>query len=186
MKANEIINLNNKDKQLFPTKSLLNKNERNMLGKIFTPVWSGESTKKKNRLSSFLFKSSFTIICELNGLRNFILFLAELKHHSKFITRWLNGSLKGVRVITNFHDFYSTFWSFSVWVGRGDFEERLRLSTEQFIIIIIFLTKKVPQNRELNISIGGEAKKDEILYWYDEDEIRTHACRAHWISSPTP
>ena len=22
--------------------------------------------------------------------------------------------------------------------------------------------------------------------FYDEDGIRTHACRAHWISSPTP
>ena len=33
---------------------------------------------------------------------------------------------------------------------------------------------------ELKRTIGSEKKK------IDEDGIRTHACRAHWISSPTP
>ena len=31
----------------------------------------------------------------------------------------------------------------------------------------------------------GEKEK-EIKKLCDEDGIRTHACRAHWISSPTP
>ena len=28
--------------------------------------------------------------------------------------------------------------------------------------------------------------KSSLLKGNDEDGIRTHACRAHWISSPTP
>ena len=28
--------------------------------------------------------------------------------------------------------------------------------------------------------------KKKLKYQHDEDGIRTHACRAHWISSPTP
>ena len=42
---------------------------------------------------------------------------------------------------------------------------------------------------------GGKTKEQEIIRiterekensFADEDGIRTHACRAHWISSPTP
>ena len=47
------------------------------------------------------------------------------------------------------------------------------------------------EKKKSGLACCGQLKKENLgsgppKKFHDEDGIRTHACRAHWISSPTP